>query len=182
MHVILILVATAGHWIGILFKCKWKQWICKGACYDMLAAYWFLTASWVEKLLSSDVSEDSSRTRPGLDALFWFRCWSERQNKSRAYWFLKHSLSQSAYCLLPLETLLSILHDLPSQSSSLWHAAISAIAQGMVSTFVIKKKKNHSSPLWLLHFVSIWDISGASSSAFAPLYHFPHVTVFSMHD
>ena len=31
-----------------------------------------------------------------------------RQNKDRAYWFLKPSLSQSAYCLLPLETLLFV--------------------------------------------------------------------------
>lgn len=57
-----------------------------------------------------------------------------RQSKSRGYWFLKHSLSQSAYCLLPLETLLSILHDLPSQYFSLWHAAFSAVAQGIVTT------------------------------------------------
>lgn len=97
-----------------------------------------------------------------------------RQNKSRAYWFLKHSLSQPAYCLLPLETLLSILHDLPSQSSSLWHAAISAVAQGIVSAFF------HNPPP--LHFVSSWDISEARSSGFSPLYHFPHVMVFSMHD
>lgn len=59
-----------------------------------------------------------------------------RQSKSRGYWFLKHSLSQSAYCLLPLETLLSILHDLPSQYFSLWHAAFSAVAQGIVTTIL----------------------------------------------
>lgn len=32
-----------------------------------------------------------------------------------------------------------ILHDLPSQSSSLWHAAISAVAQGIVNRLFIKK-------------------------------------------
>lgn len=37
-----------------------------GACYDMLAAHWLLTTSWVEKLLSSDVSKDSLRTWAGL--------------------------------------------------------------------------------------------------------------------
>lgn len=58
--------------------------------------------------------------------------------------FSKPSLSQSAYCLLPLKTLLSILHDLPSQSSPLWHAAISAVAQGIVSTFSTQKKKTLS--------------------------------------
>ena len=67
-----------------------------------------------------------------------------RPSKSRAYWFLKHSLSQSAYCLLPLETLLSILHDLPSQPSSLWHVAISAVAQGIVRTFSFNKKNQTS--------------------------------------
>lgn len=49
-----------------------------GVCYDMLAAHWLLTASWVERLLSSDVS---SRAWPGLGALFWFRCWSETEQK-----------------------------------------------------------------------------------------------------
>lgn len=53
-----------------------------------------------------------------------------KQNKSRAYWFLTLALSESAYCLLPPETLLSILHDLPSQSSSLWHATIFSSCSG----------------------------------------------------
>lgn len=70
-----------------------------------------------------------------------------RQNKSKGYWFLKHSLSQTAYSLLPLETLLSILHDLPSQSSSFWHAALLAVPQGIVNTLFIRKKKQNKTSL-----------------------------------
>lgn len=53
-------------------------------CCYMLAAYLLLTTSWVEKLLSSDlssVSKESLSTRPDVDALFWFRCWSETEQK-----------------------------------------------------------------------------------------------------
>lgn len=42
-----------------------------------------LTARWVEKLLSSDVSKESLGTRPALKALFWLRCWSETEQKQR---------------------------------------------------------------------------------------------------
>lgn len=177
MHVILILVATAGHWIGILFKWKWKQWICKGACYDMLAAYWFLTASWVEKLLSSDVSKDSSR-RLGRFVLIQVLKWETEQKQSLL-------ISQTQPVTVSL------------LSSSSWNSPFDP-TWPPITIFLtltcryfshcsgdgeyLSHKKNHPSPLWLLHFVSMWNIAGTSSSAFAPLYHFPHVTVFSMHN
>lgn len=147
MHVILLL-ATAGHWIGILFKWKWKQWMWEerggvARCASSTLVFW--VPARLKSFLSSDVREVRPRGLPGLVALFWFRCWSERQNKSRAYWFLKHCLSHSAYCPLPPATHRSILLDLPSHLLHVWHAAILPVAQGRLRTFSIKKNNNNPS-------------------------------------
>lgn len=46
-----------------------------------ILAHRLLTAGWVEKLLSSDVSQEGSWTRSAFDALFGFRCWSATEQK-----------------------------------------------------------------------------------------------------
>lgn len=49
-----------------------------GICSDMLVAHWFLSA-WIEKLLSSDVSEVSSRAWPDFVLFQLSRCKTEQK-------------------------------------------------------------------------------------------------------
>lgn len=87
------------------------------------------TTGRVEKLLPSDAS----------DSLFWFRCWSETEQKQSLLISQTACRSQPIVLFLSKPSL-SILHDLLSQSSSLWHAVILAAAQGIPSTFFIRKE------------------------------------------
>lgn len=92
----------------------------KVACYDAMVLACTTAASdrpCGQKAFINDVGKESWESRRGFDTcpLSGVKI---RRSGSRMYVFPKQSLSQSAFRLFPLETLLSILHDLRSSSSA----------------------------------------------------------------
>lgn len=142
-------------------------------------AHWLLTTSWVEKLLSSYVSKESSRTQPGLGRFVVFQVLKWDRTKAEPIDFSNTACHSQLIVFFLLKLSFSILHDLPSQSSSLWHAATSAVAQGIVSTLFIKKPP--PSPLGVPLYIIVKDFRGKQFRVFPPFY-FISLTVCSMHD
>lgn len=128
-----------------------------------ILAHRLLTAGWVEKLLSSDVSQEGSWTRSAFDALFGFRCWSATEQKQSLL------ISQTPPVTLNLlssssrnsvfQSYMTSHHDPPSSDT----LSTSAVSQGNTGTFLIKQ--------WLLHFLMLSDLSEACGpgSSFYPL-------------
>lgn len=159
MHVILL--ATAGHWIGILFKWKWKQWTRRrrgGVVRYASGTMAFLSAGEIALLLWSDVGGSRAETSAGFGHFVLIHVLKWEMERSRNYWFLKHGLSHSAHCPLPRETLPSILLDLPSHllHSDMQPPPLPPLLTGNWEPFSIKRKHlfpfDHSFYISAKHF------------------------------